>query len=402
MGNKKKPILGVYRSVRARSGSLRLQAMSRTSPSSDSGGSDFWSASDQTAETSGSFKSRSSSAALISTDQPELDLLASEILSLSDEDCASDVTPTFSDNSEAPQAAAALSVSGWWSWEAHCLVADAASKLPCHAGPQDTGKVEDIAKQLDFGSASTLIQVGNQQESPDQADAAAACGTNLTQDLECYVSPTPEDAATASQSQFALCCEELDSDSNSSSSSHHVLQSTAASARPSCRRRAALDSDSDSEQVSTQYQEGGTQLLTQVPSTSVYSFDVSDSDDASDADSPRAGPSLPFEASLTSAAVHQHKQGVPDQNVIVLSSSEEEDDVASCRQNSDRLYRWVGVCCKVHSRTVHSHSSVQRGCLVCPFLRLLPGNEGRGDGGGGGGGKRQALRCLCVCVYMIT
>lgn len=84
--------------------------MSRTSPTSDSRGSDFWSASDHTVETSGSFKSGSSNAAWFSTDQPELDLLASETLSLSDEDCASNATPTFSDNSEAPQAA--MSVSG--------------------------------------------------------------------------------------------------------------------------------------------------------------------------------------------------------------------------------------------------------------------------------------------------
>lgn len=84
--------------------------MLRTSKSSESSGSDFWSASDHTVESSDSFKSGFSGAASLSTDQPELDLLASEILSVSEEDCASDATPTFSDTSEAPQAA--MSVSG--------------------------------------------------------------------------------------------------------------------------------------------------------------------------------------------------------------------------------------------------------------------------------------------------
>ena len=260
--------------------------------------------------------------------------------------------------------------------------AAAAVNPPCHTGPQDTGN--DIAKQLDFGSVTALIQLDNQPESPHQADAAAACDRNLTQDLELCVRPTPKDAATASQSQFTLFCEESDSDS-SSSSSHQVLQSAAASARPSCRRRAALDSDSDSEQVPAQHQEGGPQLRTPVPSTSAYSFNVSDSDDASDADKPQAGSNLPPEASLSSAAVHQQKQGASDRNMIVLSSSEKEDGVASCRQNRDHLCRWVGVCCKVHSRTVHLHFSVWWGLpgvsiFVAASWQLKEGTQGGREG----------------------
>lgn len=88
--------------------------MARTSDSRESSVSDYWSASDHSNTTgSDSFKSWSSSAAVKSTDQPELDLLASETLSLSDEDCASNITPTFSEKSEAPQAAGATAMLGW-------------------------------------------------------------------------------------------------------------------------------------------------------------------------------------------------------------------------------------------------------------------------------------------------
>ena len=108
---RKAPIRRVRHWVRVRSDVLRLQlAMARTSDSHGSLGS----ASDHSNTTSsGSFKSCSSSAVVKSVDQTEFDLLASETLSLSDEDSASNITPTFSDKSEAPQPAAATAMLGW-------------------------------------------------------------------------------------------------------------------------------------------------------------------------------------------------------------------------------------------------------------------------------------------------
>ena len=215
----------------------------------------------------------------------------------------------------------------------------------CCTGARETAKIEDIAKQLDFGSVTVLARLSNQQESQHQADAAAAYGRAYTEDLEC-IRPTSKDAAAPSQSQLTLYCEESDrdSDSGSSSSSHQVLQSTAASARPSCRRRAALDSDSDSEQVCTQRQEGLAQLPAQGPSTGVYTFDVSDSDHASDQDTPRASPRLPLEALPSRAAACQRENSVSDCSVIVLDSSEEEEHGASCHRYNYLLCRCVLVC----------------------------------------------------------
>ena len=186
---------------------------------------------------------------------------------------------------------------------------------------------------------TVLAKLSNQQEFPCQADAAVAYRRAYTEDLECHIRPTSEDAAAPSQSQVTLYCEESDSDS--SNSGHQVLQSTAASARPSCRRRAALDSDSDSEQVPTQCQEGLAQLCTQGPSISVYTFDVSDSDHASDADTPPAGPSLPLETLLSDAAASRQENRVCDGNVIVLDSSDEEEYGASSRQYSYLACRCV-------------------------------------------------------------
>lgn len=97
--------------------------MARTGHTYDSLGS----ASDHSDTTgSGSFKSCSS------RDLPELNLLASEALSLSEEDCTSNATPTFSDKSEAPQAAAATAILGRYRIQIRCLVTIAASKYLLH------------------------------------------------------------------------------------------------------------------------------------------------------------------------------------------------------------------------------------------------------------------------------
>lgn len=188
---------------------------------------------------------------------------------------------------------------------------------------------------------TALTQLSNQQEIPYEVDTVDTCDRGLTQELECCIRSTPNDAATASQRHVTLYCEESESDS---SSSHQVLKSTAASARPSCRRRAALDSDSDTEQVSTQCQAGVAQLLTQGPCTSVYTFDVSDSDHASDADTPQAGLSLPLEALPSMVVACQRQKRVSDHSVILLDSSDEEEVVASGRQYNHLLCRCVSVC----------------------------------------------------------
>ena len=182
-------------------------------------------------------------------------------------------------------------------------------------------------------------QLSNRQNPSFEANTADASDKFLTHDRECCIRPSPEYASGDSQRQGTLYCEEIDSDS---SSSHHLLQSTAASARPSCRRRAALDSDSDPEQVPTQCQEGMAQLLTQGPSTSVYTFDVSDSDHASDADTPQAGPSLQLESFPSNAAACQRGKRISDCSVIVLDSSDEEE-LASCRRRDHLPCRCVSL-----------------------------------------------------------
>ncbi|KAL3138892.1 hypothetical protein ABBQ32_005715 [Trebouxia sp. C0010 RCD-2024] len=267
--------------------------MSRTSDTQTSSTSGYWSASSHSTV-------RSWSGEIVEpTERQELDLLASETLSLSDDDCASTATPTFSDKSEAPQAVAARN-SGALS-------------------------VEDIAKQLDFGSVTVLAQVGSHDATPHQTDALAACGESVSENLACS---TAKDEAAASQTLITLCPDGSDSDS---SSSIRVLQSTAASARPSCKRRAALESDSESEQVSARHQKAITQLLPQVPSSSVYNFEVSDSEHTSDADTPvSSGSCSPLEVSTAKPASCQPEKGAA---LIVLDSSED-DNATPWRRHS--------------------------------------------------------------------
>ena len=185
---------------------------------------------------------------------------------------------------------------------------------------------------------AVLAQLSNRQEPSHEANTADACDNALTQNLDRCIRPTSEDASTDSQRHVTLYCEESDNDS---SSSDQFLQSTAASARPSCRRRAALDSDSDSEQVHTECQGGVAQLPTQGQNPSVYTFDLSDSDHA---DTPEVGPSFPLEALLLNGAACQRKKSVSDHNVIVLDSSDEEEDIVSCRRHNHLLCRCVRVC----------------------------------------------------------
>ena len=184
-----------------------------------------------------------------------------------------------------------------------------------------------------------LAQLSNWQEFSHEASTADADDRALTQDLECGIMPPPEDASTDSQRHVTLYCEDSDNDS---SSSDQLLQSTAASAKSI--RRAALDSDSDPEQIPTQCQERVAQLLTQGPATSVYTFAVSDSDHASDVGLPQAGPSLPLDASLANGAACQRKESVSDHSVIVLDTSDEEENVVSCRRHNYLLCRCVSVC----------------------------------------------------------
>ena len=155
---RKAPTFGVHPSVRFRSDVVRLQlAMARTGDSYESPGS----AIDHSNTTgSGSFKSCSSSAVVNSMDLPELNLLASEALSLSDEDCTSNATPTFSDKSEATQAAAATAILGRYRFQIRCLVTIAASKYLLHRTTGDT-RGRKCCKAAGFwfcGSAGTAQQ----------------------------------------------------------------------------------------------------------------------------------------------------------------------------------------------------------------------------------------------------
>lgn len=308
--------------------------MSQTSDTHVSSLGDYWSASDHSSVQSWSSEN------VKPTEERELELLASETLSLSDDDCGSTATPTFSDECEAPQAVAATGNSGRWGCVTHSVVPTASPNCSRHIGLlSEIAKVEDVAKQLDFGSVTVLAQLGSHDATHHQTDAAAACGRSVLEDVE---SCTSKLKAAASQTLITLCSEDSDSDS---STSQLALQVNAASARPSSRRRAALDSDSESEELSRHCVNGAT-LPPQMPSTSVYNFDVSDSADTSDADIPDTDTGLrsPLEAPAPVRAGYQPEQG---RSVIVLDSSED-DNAASCRPHSYLLCRCVVQGIPVH------------------------------------------------------
>ena len=199
-----------------------------------------------------------------------------------------------------------------------------ASKL-CHTGTADDA---EVAKQLDFGSEAVAENFGSHlytDHYTEEARAASAQGS----------AASPQSLApvqTTSPQPVTPCFEESDSDSNSIG---NVLQLTAIPARPNCRRRAALDSDSDTEQVATPSQQESTSPLLNAPSTSAYDFDASDSGHTSDADAIRARSNLSLSAACGGFVADAQQKSVS--SVIVLDTSDEEADLARRRRHNSYL-----------------------------------------------------------------
>ncbi|DBA72109.1 TPA: hypothetical protein ACH3X2_010833 [Trebouxia sp. C0005] len=236
---------------------------------SQSSGSDFWSASDHSSLTE-SFHSWPSSEAGSPAGLIEVDLIASETLSTSDGDSvASTATPTFSDLPDASQ-----------------------------GEPRLDG--EEIAKQLDFGPG------------PSNAEGYSSSSKPVfVGDVDSVAISTEACSFTAARN-------------SSSSSSDDDLQYTAASAKPTFRRRAALESDSDAEQAETEQSLPVRSLALQTQSA--YDLLIATSSQSGDSDSPEA------QAITSSSRTAQPLQsiGTGDQrqsgNVIVLVSSDDDSD----------------------------------------------------------------------------
>lgn len=115
---------------------------------------------------------------------------------------------------------------------------------------------EEIAKQLDFGHV------------PDRANGCSSSQT-LQYSPDSVGNDIPNPSAEKHVKLHTVTC-----DSGSSSDDDNIVPFMAASARPSCRRRPALDSDSDHESVNSQYSSGSTPLPLQEQTASAYDFTI--------------------------------------------------------------------------------------------------------------------------------
>ncbi len=156
---------------------------------------------------------------------------------------------------------------------------------------------EEIAKQLDFGpglsnaegcSSSRPVLVGDNN--------SVAISTEV-----CSFTAAPD-----------------------SSSSDDDLQYTAASAKPTCRRRAALDSDSDVEQAETEQSLPFPSLALQTQSA--YDFLIASSSQSGDSDSAEAqditSPRYTSQPLQSIGTFGQRQSG----NVVVLVGSDDDSD----------------------------------------------------------------------------
>lgn len=164
---------------------------------------------------------------------------------------------------------------------------------------------EEIAKQLDFGPGLSNAE-GCSSSSSSRPDVVG----DVVRDVNCVVS-TEVCSFTAAPD---------------SSSSDDDLQYTAASAKPTCRRRAALDSDSDAEQAETERSLPFPSLASQTQSGAAYDFLIASSSDTGDSDSAEAqditSPSYTAQSLQSISTGGQRQSG----NVIVLVSSDDDSD----------------------------------------------------------------------------
>ncbi len=162
---------------------------------------------------------------------------------------------------------------------------------------------EEIAKQLDFGPGLSNAE-GCSSSSSSRPDGVG--------DVNCVAISTEICALTAAP--------------DSSSSSDDDLQYTAASAKPTCRRRAALDSDSDAEQTETERSLPLPSLLLQTQSGTAYDFLIASSSQSGDSGSMEAqditSPRYTAQPLQSISTGGQRQSG----NIIVLVSGDDDSD----------------------------------------------------------------------------
>jgi len=131
---------------------------------------------------------------------------------------------------------------------------------------------------------------------------------------------------------------------SSSSSDGDLLQCTAASAKPTCRRRAALDSDSDTEKSNTQQSRQDICMALHKQSPSVYDFNMPGSSQSDSAASMQGdGTSSPSRHAaqstrLLSAAAQSQKRM---SSVIILDSSDDNDGECYGASSTNRIDRYA-------------------------------------------------------------
>ena len=192
---------------------------------------------------------------------------------------------------------------------------------------------EEVAKKLDFGpgavsvvsySSSTIQSFGQ-----DTKVSAVHKGTPLcaaTVDSSTTLSPDQGDRGLAGHEDPDLCA----TPDSTSSSDNELLLGTVASAKPTCRRRAALDSDSDSDQPQCNLPSHSPSQPLQTQLSSAYDFmipgECSSSDDALCDDSWVRGTSARHKAvPLPLLSPHDQLHRRP-RSVIVLDSSDDDSD----------------------------------------------------------------------------
>ncbi len=158
---------------------------------------------------------------------------------------------------------------------------------------------EEVAKQLDFAPCLPNVE------------GCSSSRPNFFGDVNSVAISTEAHSFTAAPD---------------SSSSDDDLQYTAASAKPTCRRRAALDSDSDVEQAETEHSLPFPSLALQTQSGNAYDFLIAGSSQSGDSDGAEAQDitsssytAQPLQSIGTSG---QRRSG----NVIVLVSSDNDSD----------------------------------------------------------------------------
>lgn len=183
---------------------------------------------------------------------------------------------------------------------------------------------EEVAKQLDFGHV------------PDRAGGCSSSQT-FQYSPDTVGDNIPNPSAEKHVKLHAVIC-----DSGSSSDDDNIVPFMAASARPSCRRRPTLDSDSDHESVNSQYSSGSTPLPLQEPTASAYDFTIASPGSSRHASTTAQSYSHmlgPLQSISIGAQAQQQHSGV-----IVLESSDDGDRRYNRKNNVSGFGRHDSQC----------------------------------------------------------